>query len=85
MISESNLIAKMFDLDKVKKMIEACPIDEVVILCPNWPINKPKYFDALDTDSEQFDLDELEDELNVTISVSDYNDLIADPHGIYLD
>lgn len=38
-----NLIANMFDIKKVKELIKKCPKDEVVILCPHWSINGPKY------------------------------------------
>ncbi len=80
----TNKIVAMFNMDEVKKQIAACPADEVVILCGHWSINQPKY-DGPDEDPEvlTWDWDEFEEELGTTIMVSDYDDLIADPHGIY--
>ena len=80
---ENKMIA-MFNMDKVKEQIAACPPDEIVILCGHWSINGPKY-DGPDEDPEQssWDWDEFEEQLGATIMVSDYDDLIADPHGIY--
>lgn len=78
-----NLIKAMFNLDVVKANIAKCPKDEYVILCGNWSINKPKYDETGDPEQEDWDFQELESELNVSLYVSDYNDLIADPHGIY--
>lgn len=77
-----NKILAMFELNKIRELLNNCPSDEVVILCPNWPINKPAYDDG---EAEQFDIDELEQILNCPISVSQYNDLIADVHGISND
>jgi hypothetical protein len=81
-MNKMNKIIAMFDLDKCRAMIANCPPDEVVILCPNWPINKPSYEGAEDPETEDWDFQELEDQLGTTLMVSDYNDLIADPHGI---
>lgn len=78
-----NLIKAMFDIDVVKANIAKCPNDEYVIICGNWSINKPKYDENADPEQEDWDFNELESELNVSLYVSDYNDLIADPHGIY--
>jgi len=84
-MNENNLIAQMFNLDAVKQRIANCPHDEVVILCPQWPINKPSYPEDIypDPETEQWDMEELEEILGVTLLVSDYNDLVADPHGLY--
>ncbi len=80
----SNKITAMFNMDVVKENIANCPKDEVVILAPHWSINGPKY-DGPDEDPESADWDfqEFEELLDTTIMVSDYDDLIADPHGIY--
>lgn len=78
-----NLIAKMFDIEEVKKRIANCPTDEMVILCNNWSINCPTYPDSADPEHQDWDFQELEDTLDTTLIVTDYNDLAADPHGIY--
>lgn len=79
----NNLIAQMFDLPKVKERIASCAENEVVILCPNWSINEPKYPDTADIEQRDWDFSELETYLGTPLYVSDYNDLIADPHGVY--
>lgn len=78
----TNKILAMFDVDKVKKMIADCPKDEIVILCPHWSINKPKYDESEDPEAEDWDFQEFEDEIGQMLSVNDYDDLIADPNGI---
>ncbi len=79
-----NKIEEMFDLDKVKVQIKNCPEGEVIILCGHWSINGPKYQDDdQDPEAEYWDFQEFEDKLETTLMVSDYDDLIADPHGIY--
>lgn len=78
----SNKIIAMFNMDEVKKSIEKCPADEVVILCGHWSINGPKPLEGEDPESIDWDFQEFEDALGVTVMVSDYDDLIADPHGI---
>jgi hypothetical protein len=78
-----NLIKAMFNLDVVKANIAKCPKDETVILCAHWSINKPKYPENADIESEDWDFQELEKELDTTLLVNDFDDLIADPHGIY--
>lgn len=80
-IPKVNLIADMFDLDKIKGRIANCHKDEVVILCPDWPVNKPSYPEG-EPEREHFDLEEFEQILGVSLYVTDYYDLIADPHGI---
>jgi hypothetical protein len=80
---QTNLIKGMFDIAIVKANIAKCPTDEIVILCPHWSINKPKYDDATDPETEDYDFQEFEQELNASLYVNDYDDLIADPHGIY--
>lgn len=79
----SNLIVAMFDINKIKGQIANCPKNEVTILCPNWPINKPTYPEDIDPETENWDFEEFEQILGVSLYVTDYNDLIADPHGIY--
>lgn len=76
-----NLIANMFDLKIVKEHIKKCPKNEVIILCGNWSINKPKYSDE-NTDQEDWDWNEFEDQLGHTLQVNDYDDLVVDVHGI---
>lgn len=76
-----NPIVSMFNIDKIKGMIANCPKDETVILCPQWPINKPVY-EYGNEEKEVLDLEELETLLCVSLCITDYNDLAADPHGI---
>jgi hypothetical protein len=80
----ANKIAAMFNIEVVKQAIAKCPKGEVVILMGHWSINGPKY-DGPDEDPEAADWDwtDFEEMLDVTLMVSDYDDLIADPHGIY--
>lgn len=79
-----NLIAAMFNIEVIKEQIAKCPIDECVILCGNWSINKPIYpLEDYDVEQEAWDFDELAEMLDTTLLVSDYNDLVADPHGLY--
>lgn len=78
----TNLIAGMFNINEVKKNIAACPKDEIVILCAHWSINCPKYADA-NAEQCDFDFSDFEEQLGVTLLVNDYDDLIADVHGIY--
>ena len=82
-MTTTNQIAAMFNIDVIKKAIANCPDDEIVILCGNWSINKPRYEDNEDyLESADDDFREFEDMLGVTLYVSDYDDLIADPHGV---
>lgn len=81
---ENKMIA-MFNMDKVKEDIKNCPEGEVVILCPHWSINKPKYPDDADPETEQWDWDEMEEQIGEMLMVNDYDDLICDPHGIMND
>lgn len=83
MSDTKNLIAAMFDIEKVKQLIANCPQDEVVILCGHWSINKPKYPEDADPETESWDWDEFEKMIDTFILVSDYDDLVADPHGVY--
>lgn len=76
----SNKIIAIFNMEAVKELIETCAPTDVVILCPHWSINGPKYDDC---EFETWDFDELEEILGCSIYVTDYDDLIADPHGIY--
>jgi hypothetical protein len=79
----NNLIAQMFNISEVKKMIASCAEDEIVILCPHWSINQPQYPDSADIEQRDWDFSELEQYLDTTLLVNDYDDLIADPHGVY--
>lgn len=78
-ISGINKLAEMFNLDVCRQMIKDCPNDETVILLPHYSINRPKY----DDDGEYWDFIELENYFGCPLIVSDYDDLIADPYGIY--
>jgi hypothetical protein len=78
----TNKISAMFNIEHIKKIIADCPKDEVVILCNHWSINKPKYSDDADPETEDWDFTEFKEELDTTLLVNDYDDLIADPHGI---
>jgi hypothetical protein len=81
---KNNKLAQMFNLSIVKKEIKNCAKDETVILLPHYSINRPKYDDQeCEVQSEYWDYTELEQYLNCSLIVSDYDDLIADPHGIY--
>jgi hypothetical protein len=77
----TNKLMAMFDIEKCKRMIKDCPTDEIVILCPHWSINKPDYSNEEES-NEDWDLDELSDELGEFLMVNDYDDLIADPRGL---
>lgn len=77
-----NLIANMFDIKQVKQNIKKCPKDQVVILCAHWSINKPKYEGDIDPEQEDWDFTDFEQELGTTLMVNDFDDLIADVHGI---
>lgn len=79
----NNKLADMFNIDIVKQMIKDCPNDEIVILLPHYSINKPKYNDEEQNNGIEFDdMNEFGDYLGGFLSVSDYDDLICDPHGI---
>jgi hypothetical protein len=81
---KNNKLAKMFNLSECKKAIKNCPKDETVILLPNYSINKPKYSDEeYFNGAEDWDFYELEQYLNCSLLVSDYDDLICDPHSLY--
>ena len=81
---KDNKLAKMFNLSECKKAVKNCPKDEVIILIPHYSINKAKYNDEENNEqSEYWDFCELELYLNCSLIVSDYDDLICDPHGIY--
>jgi len=81
----TNKIAEMFNLDILKQEIANCPKDEIVILCGHWSINKPRYSEDEDPETEDWDFQELEQELESTLMINDYDDLIADPHGLMND
>lgn len=79
----NNKLAEMFNLPEVKKEIERCPKDEVVILMPHYSINKPKYTDKeYENQADFYDFEELGDYLGCSLMVNDFDDLICDPHGI---
>jgi len=82
MTQTNNKVLAMFNLNEVKKAIANCPADEVVILCGHWSINQPKYSIDEDPESIDWDLNEMEQLLDCCLSINDYDDLVADPHGI---
>jgi aromatic ring-opening dioxygenase catalytic subunit (LigB family) len=84
-MTTTNKIAEMFNIEQVKKAIANCPQDEIVILCGHWSINQPKYNENEDPETQDWDFQEFEDLLDTTLMVNDYDDLIADPHGIMCD
>ena len=61
-------------------MIANCPQDEVVIVCPHYSINIASEYE--DCEELQWDLNELENDLDCVFEVNDYDDLIIDVHGI---
>jgi len=77
----TNKLIEMFDIDEVLKQIKNCPKDEVVILLPHYSINKYNYSQE-NPEDEDWDFFEFEEKLNCPLSVTDYDDLVADPHGI---
>ncbi len=73
----SNLLGNLNDL---RDEIDATPEGETKILIPNYSINvQSKYDDGEDLQAE---FDEIEKELGHTLIVNDYDDLVADPHGV---
>jgi len=78
-ISGINKLADLLNIDACRQLIKDCPKDETVILIPHYSINKPQY----DDNGEYWDFIELENELNCSLTVTDYDDLVADPNGIY--
>lgn len=76
----TNKLMEMFDIDEVLNQIKNCPKDEVVILLPHYSINKYNYLN--NSEDEDWDFFEFEEKLNCPLSVTDYDDLVADPHGI---
>ena len=79
----NNKLAQMFNLPELKKQIDECPKNEVVILLSHYSINKPKYTqEEAENEAEFWDFDELGEYLDAFLIVSDFDDLIVDPHGI---
>jgi len=79
-ISGINKLADLLNLDVCRQLIKDCPENETVILIPHYSINRPDY----DDNGEYWDFIELENYLESSLYVSDYDDLIADPYGIGL-
>jgi len=76
-------ITDVLDVEEAKKAIAACPEGETCILIPHYSINvQSKYEDG---EELQNDLDELEEQLGLPLIVNDYDDLVADPHGVLSD
>lgn len=82
-MKQENKMLSMLNIDVIKQAIAKCPKDEVVIICGHWSINGPKY-EGENEDPEQADWDwnEVEEILDEKLMVNDYDDLIADPHGL---
>lgn len=81
--AESFSIFDILDMEGSKKVIEECPEGETVILIPHYSINvQSKYEDG---EELQDDLDAVEAQLGTSVMVNDYDDLIADPHGVLSD
>jgi hypothetical protein len=79
----NNKLAQMFNLPELKKQIDECPKDEVGILLPHYSINKPKYTqEEWENGADNDDFLELGDYLGSYLAVSDFDDLVCDPHGI---
>lgn len=78
-----NKLREMLDIPKVKEMIANCPENETVILIPHYSINKPAY-DGFEQsiESDMFDVEEVEQELGHPLIITDYDDLVVDPHGV---
>lgn len=76
-------LRSILDFDVCKQLVKEA-IDKkesCVILCPHYSINvQSKYEDG---EQLQWDLDELQDYIEVAIQVSDYDDLIVDLNWIY--
>lgn len=77
---ETNHFFEMLDIDKCKELIQrAKERKEIAILCPHYSINiQSKYNDSKDPEQMNWDFDDFENALDCTLSVSDYDDLIAD-------
>ena len=76
---KNNKLAQLFNLTKCKRAIKNCPKDEAVILLSHYSVTKPNYND----ESEFYDFDELQDYFGCSLLVSDFDDLVCDPHGLY--
>jgi hypothetical protein len=76
----SNKLTKILDIEVIRQMIANCPQDEVVIVCPHYSINIASEYE--DCEELQWDLNELENDLDCVFEVNDYDDLIIDVHGI---
>jgi Mg/Co/Ni transporter MgtE len=81
-----NRLMEMLNMEKIKKWAEECPQDDTVILISHWSINRPAYTEqeALDGLPEQ-DQEEVEEELGYPLFVTQFDDLVMDPHGRLLD
>ena len=76
-------LLEMLDIEKCKKMIQACPENEVVILLSNWSIICPKYSPEEYAEGiDDLDWEEVEKALDCVLQVSQFDDLIVDPKGI---
>lgn len=79
-IEKKNRLMEMFDIPKVKEQIKNCNPGEIVILCNNWSVNRPKYTDKeCEELVDEEDWNALQDELEFVLEISDYDDLIVDP------
>ena len=78
-----NKMMEMFDLKEIRQMIKKCPKDELLILCPHWSINKPKYTnEECEEDNDNWDWYEMEEKLGYNMQINDFDDLVIDVHGL---
>lgn len=73
-------ILTLLDFDTCKQIIDRTPKGENAILCPHYSINIASQYE--DGEQLDWDLNDLEDMLGHTLTVSDYDDLIVElPNG----
>jgi len=78
-----NKMVEMLDIPKIKRQISDCKETEIVIICNNWSINRPKYTEDEALDGlQEADWDNFEELLGFPIEINQYDDLIVDPYGI---
>lgn len=73
---------EILDFDKCKALVKQTPEDEYTILCPHYSINVQS---KIEGEKLQYDLDELEQVLDCSVFVSQYDDLCANPHNLDID
>jgi hypothetical protein len=84
-MANKNWFKEILDIEECKKQIAACPEGEVVILIPHYSINvQSKYAGSEAGDDIDNDWNDLEEELDTTLEVNQFDDLVANPHGLEL-